>query len=114
MQNKFLAVIHNKKRRDIPFENLLFARVIDKQCHIYLVGGEKLSVFMSMEELEIMLNSPCFVRCHRSNIVNLQHVVEVERDFIMSNGEKVYIRRGDSVKMKKLWENSEFVWKGHI
>jgi DNA-binding LytR/AlgR family response regulator len=60
---------------------------------------------MSLDELEKKLSSPPFLRCHRSYIVNLDHVTGIDRDFTVSNGDTVYIRRPDQWKMKKAYQD---------
>ena len=43
-------------------------------------------------ELEEEIDSPSFLRCHRSFLVNLAHVATIHKnDFVMENGQRVPI-----------------------
>jgi len=45
-----------------------------------------------MAELEEEIDSPSFLRCHRGFLVNLAHVVSIQKnDFLMDNGQRVPI-----------------------
>ncbi|MCL2030050.1 MAG: LytTR family DNA-binding domain-containing protein [Oscillospiraceae bacterium] len=94
-------VVSGGRRRDIPLGDILFAEVYDKQCHIHVLGEagrETVVALMRLDELAALLPPPRFLRCHRSNIVNLEHVVRIRDDFILSTGDLVYVRRGDRTK----------------
>jgi DNA-binding LytR/AlgR family response regulator len=58
---------------------------------------------MTMDNFAKLLPPPRFIRCHRSYIVNLSYVEKLDEDFIMKNGDTVYIRRGDFSKIKKAY-----------
>lgn len=107
------SIIVDGQRRDVPLRDILYADVLDKRCHLHIrgeAGTETLITVMTIDELAAMLPPPRFLRCHRSNIVNLEHVVKIERDFIMRNGDTVYIRRGDLAKCRQ-YEKALDEWR---
>ena len=83
----------NRLPRDILFGDIMYAEVQGKRCAIHTTT-ETITIFGSIDDLAAMLVSDRFLRCHRSYIVNFEYVKEIKRDFIMKNGERVYIRKG--------------------
>ena len=98
------TVIVKKKKKDIPFKKIYYIEVIDHTCMIHTVDGI-LETNTSMEDFVLLLPSESFLKCHRSFMVNLEHVKEIDRDFIMKNGDTVYVRGKDHKRMKKEYEN---------
>jgi len=87
---------------DIVFDSILYVESFNMNCIVHTKDGViETGASMTMNVFEQLLQPPRFMRCHKSYIVNLQHVEKVERDFIMKNGDIVHIRRGDLPKCKK-------------
>ena len=87
------------KRIDIPLDHIYYVEVIDHNCNIHTANGViETGSTMKLEDFVQQLPSPRFVRCHKSYLVNMSYVEKVDRDFIMKNGNRVYIRRGDVAK----------------
>lgn len=62
-----------------------------------------------LEDVEKMVPKGQFLRCHRGYIVNLRWVRGMDgADFVMENGEKVYVRVRDRRKVKEAYENYMF------
>ena len=84
---------------DIPLDNIYYVEVIGHNCHVHTANGVvETGSTMKLEDFARQLPSPRFQRCHKSYIVNMSYVEKVDRDFIMKNGNRVYIRRGDVAK----------------
>jgi two-component system LytT family response regulator len=66
-------------------------------ARIYLNDGSKMLTSMTLKEIETLLNSDQFFRCHKSFIVNLKQVDEIqtgeEPTIILKNKTKVQIAR---------------------
>lgn len=61
-----------------------------------------------LDDIEKMLPKEQFVRCHRGFIVNMRRVTRFDGpDFIMENGEKVFVRLKDQKKVRRIYE--EFI-----
>lgn len=59
----------------IPFEKILYLEVIDRKIYLHTLE-ETISFYGKMEALEL---PKVFFRCHRSYIVNLQHVKQYDK-----------------------------------
>lgn len=84
----------------LALDSILFFETRDHAVHVHTTSGIlRASQSIRIEDVEGMLPpTGQFLRCHRSFIVNLRHVVRIDRDFIMKNGERAYIRGGDEKK----------------
>lgn len=68
---------------------------IESQNHKVIVHGKEkeTSYSISMNEIERLMPNQ-FYRCHKSFLVNMEHVVEISRtELLMSGGEKIPIGR---------------------
>jgi two-component system LytT family response regulator len=62
--------------------------------YIHLKNGTKKLVTKTLSDLEELLDSKGFYRCHRSHILNREHIIEVKGVFvILSNDLKISISR---------------------
>ncbi|MEA5016716.1 MAG: LytTR family DNA-binding domain-containing protein [Candidatus Limiplasma sp.] len=83
---------------ELFLEDIYYIEVLGHSCILHL-EKEKVQTPLGIESLAALLPSPNFLRCHRSFIVNLAHVQGMDRDFLMTNGDRVYIRGKDEKKM---------------
>jgi DNA-binding LytR/AlgR family response regulator len=96
---------------DIPYSDIMYVEVKNHNCIVHTVDGEiSTGSTMTIEGFMKILPDSRFMRCHKSYIVNLSFVKSVDRDFLMKNGDTVYIRRSDLVKCKK-WESELDRWR---
>lgn len=78
---------------------------IEIQGHTAFVhtGGQVISTRRGIDSLEEELTLDSFFRCHRSYLVNLDHVTGLEkRDFLMDDGTKVPISSQNLPKARQL------------
>lgn len=94
----------NQSRVDVPLDGIYYIEVIDHACHIHTESGV-LQTDMRIEDFTPLLQQPRFLRSHRAYIVNLARVKGIDRDFIMENGEKAYIRGKDLKQIKEDYAN---------
>lgn len=108
-----LALKKGGKEISIPFERILYVEQKDRALYLNLTGGEVLQVNGKLDEIQpqfVMqpnLHLQPFFRCHKSYLVNLTHVAELDKwlmQFIMKEGGAVYIRRENMGKAKKAFE----------
>lgn len=64
----------------IPFNDILAIEADGNYSWIYKVNGEKLQVNKILGAIEENLPVHCFFRCHRSAIVNMNFVTEINRE----------------------------------
>jgi DNA-binding LytR/AlgR family response regulator len=99
-----LTVVIDRQKHTVQTRDILYIEVFDIRCIIHTTS-EDIACYTSIDELEKQLSSPPFLRCHRSYIVNMDHVRAIDRDFTVSNGDTVFIRRPDKWKMKKAYRD---------
>lgn len=75
----------------VSFSEIIRIEAVHNNCNIFLLENEKaLKVLCNMIHIESFLLTPYFFRCHRSHIVNMNHVlrfIEKDRKLITINGE---------------------------
>lgn len=89
----------NRQQVKIKLSDILYAETQGKLCNIYEKHkAEPLKTYMKLDELESLLGSSRFLRCHQSYIVNLDEVASPTEDdcFLMTNGRKAPIRKRSS------------------
>lgn len=84
----FLFVKADYKIHKVLFEELLFAENQKDYIKLHRVGKKPLMVLMPLRELEGLLPD-FFMKVHRSYLVNLRKVTEVERGQILMEGHRV-------------------------
>lgn len=92
------------KTRNLKLDqaDILYIESRGKKVEIHTAGEkESIEIYAAMEELEEQLGER-FYRCHRSYIVNMEHIAEYGNDSIsLTNGDKVYLAKkkyGEFVK----------------
>lgn len=99
---KICPVNAKGQRVDIPLDHIYYVEVQDHNCLVHTSSGViETGSTMTIEDFAPLLPPPRFMRCHQSYIVNLSYVQSIGRDFVMKNGSKVYIRRGDLAKCRQ-------------
>ena len=88
----------------IPLNDILYIESRNRQSLINTTD-ETYATNMTLDVLMKLLPSPRFLPSHRSFIVNLDHVDELQEDFIMDNGEIAYITVKNYRKVKKAYES---------
>ncbi len=79
-----------------------------KRTLIYHINNDTYTVYDKLDCVENHL-APCFIRCHKSYIVNLGSIVKMDTDFLLiCNGTKIPI----SKKYKEITREHYFKYKG--
>ena len=115
-----LSITENRRRRDLPLRSIVYAAAEGQVCTIR-TKHERVRTYMPIDELSAQLPPPRFLRCHRGYVVNLDQVRRLEGgDFVMSNGDRVYISVRNFRKVKAAYEERLFararreeVWPHH-
>lgn len=77
----------------VPLPRIRYVEVLDKFAHFHLDSGV-VAGRIALDEVEERLGGPPFLRCHRSYIVNMNYVEELEeQQFRMKSGAAVPIRK---------------------
>ncbi len=105
---RFVEIIVDRAPRRLLLSQLRYAEARGNTCVLYL-AGEEVTTWLSLEELERMLDDPRFLRCQRSFLVNLDCCKEVRgADFVLTDGALVPIRREGRVEMKARFQRYLF------
>jgi DNA-binding LytR/AlgR family response regulator len=98
----FITLMVDRKPKHIPLADVLYVEADNKLCHVH-TPSEVLSTRISINQMELMLHDSRFCRCHRGYVVNFDHVESVGDDFIMKNGNIVYIRQTELAGIRSLY-----------
>jgi hypothetical protein len=91
----------------IPFGDVVYLEAKDKKTHVFTEGYKGTHKY-SLQEFEYLLPKDYFIRCHRSFIVNVNHIKEIFPDthstflLAMDNGERVPVSQSYSSYFRKL------------
>jgi len=96
VKDRFMFVKSDYKLIHISFDEILYIEGLKDYVRIYLTTGEKIMSLMNMKKLEDFLPKPEFLRTHRSYIVHMTMVEQVDRFRIVFGQE--YIPISDSYK----------------
>jgi len=96
-ENEYLFVKSGSKNTRISLNEISYIEGMREYVRIHLVSGKSLMPLLSLRSLEEELPHDCFMRVHRSYIVNLNQIVTVEHNRIVFDG-KIYIPVSDQYK----------------
>lgn len=77
----------------IAYRDILYIESSNSKCLIHTVSGSVHTSYKTLNTIEKELNAPCFLRCHQSFLVNMDHVRQIDKEFLLSNGETIPIRQ---------------------
>lgn len=77
----------------ISFEDIIFCEIIDRKVYLYLTSGEVVDYYERIENLERKLDGR-FFRCHRSYLINLNHLKSYRNNIAyMADGKEIPVSR---------------------
>lgn len=84
----------------ILIHDIIYVEEMAEYLRIHLAGQDKpIVVLLSMKKMEERLPSPDFMRIHKSYIINLHHIAEINKSRVVLDNEKD-IPIGDSYREK--------------
>ena len=95
----FLFIKSEYKLLRINFDDIKYIEGMSEYIRIHLTNSKPVMTLLSMKAIEDKLPSDRFMRVHRSFIVSLSKISEIERSRIIFDG-KVYIPVSDQKKNK--------------
>lgn len=76
-------------RRKVVENEILYIEVYGRETLIY-TKREKMRVLLPLKEVEALLSEGPFLRCFRSYIVNMEHIIRTEENaFLLDSGDRV-------------------------
>jgi DNA-binding LytR/AlgR family response regulator len=119
--NPFLRITFERKPLDVPFSGILYleikgrAVIVHTENANYTVWNTRLADLMA--QLQAKNQPSAFLHCHKSYVVNLNFVDKLDGDFILKNGERVYITRTRVAELRREWQRfilrkteAKFTW----
>ena len=86
----------------ISFQDIVCCEIIDRKVYLYLVSGEVTSYYERIENLEKKLDER-FFRCHRSYLINLNHLKSYRNNTAyMADGKEIPVSRLRSKEFSKV------------
>ena len=77
----------------ISFQDIIYCEIIDRKVYLYLVSGEVIDYYERIENLEKKLDGR-FFRCHRSYLINLNHLKSYRNNTAyMADGKEIPVSR---------------------
>lgn len=101
---KVLSIRSGSKQKVIPIKNIAMIERVKRYSYIH-TETEVIRVTESLEELFSSL-SASFHQCHRSYLINFEHVKEMQRtDFLTDTGLLVPISRAYSKEIQQAFQS---------
>lgn len=98
-----VTLMIDRKPKDVCVSDILYIAADNKRCLIYTTHGV-LGTRVPIDQLEYMLSRACFCRCHRSYVVNFERVAQIHEDFVMENGDTVYVRKSELIRIRERYQ----------
>lgn len=86
-------ICHRSSVTNLAYHEILYIESQNTKCVIHTVSGENYSVYKTLNTIENELNDQRFFRCHQSFLVNMVHIRQIDKDFLLKNGERIPIRQ---------------------
>lgn len=98
-----LTVSSNWETVEVPHPSIRYIEVLGHQSHIHTLTST-IVTRRGLDDLESAIASPDFLRCHRSYLVNMNHISSVENsDFRMDDGTLVPIRLAELPRIRSFF-----------
>lgn len=89
-----IVVTSNRRTVALRLRDILYIESQQRDCVFFTQAGEEIRAGMTMEAVLEKLGGAPFLRCHRSFIVGLSHVTDMQgQDFVVTGGARVPISR---------------------
>ncbi len=104
IEHKHLVVKCNYNDHVIDYDDIVHIESDDKVLLIHTKSGEIFRTYGKLNDLETQLDSPDFLRCHQSYIINMAYIKSVsDNDFITVDGTLVPMRKREIRRLKSVY-----------
>ena len=88
--------------RVIMAKNVAFINAADIYSRIHIINGEEITIRKALSHMEYELRNYKFYRIHRSYLVNMNYVREIDRDsIVLKDNKRIPISRRKYMNVKK-------------
>jgi DNA-binding LytR/AlgR family response regulator len=102
--NPFLRVTFERKSLDIPVSSIMYLEIKGRAVIVHTENADYTVWNTKLADLMAQLKAQTFIHCHKSYVVNLNFVDKLEDDFILKNGERVYVTRTRLAELRREWQ----------
>ncbi|MGE5473291.1 MAG: LytR/AlgR family response regulator transcription factor [Ignavibacteriales bacterium] len=110
---KAMRTIDKEKQKSLPvkvgsniqtvyYKDILFIESAAKILNIHMVKNKKLTFCSKLDDIEAQINDKRFIRCHKSFLVNMDHILSIENySFKLIDGIEIPIVQRNFASIKK-------------
>ena len=84
---------HRTTVTKLAYHEILYIESNKSKCILHTESGESYTVYKTLNTIEKELGDRRFLRCHQSFLVNMDHIKQIGKQFLLSNGDYVPIRQ---------------------
>lgn len=77
----------------VVYHEILYVESCNSKCILHTSSGEAYTVYKTLNTIEKELGDRRFLRCHQSFLVNMDHIRQIGKQFLLSSGDLVPIRQ---------------------
>lgn len=77
----------------VVYHEILYIESSNSKCILHTTSGGAYTVYKTLNTIEKELSDRRFLRCHQSFLVNMDHIRQVGKQLLLSNGIYVPIRQ---------------------
>lgn len=105
--NNIQANTYHIRRRNsfiiVPYDEILYVESNNSKCILHRFGGTNYVIYKKLGQIEDELNDERFLRSHQSYLVNMDYIVQVNRQFELVTGESVLIRQRNLKEIRSIY-----------
>ena len=87
--------------RRIAFSDICWLESQNRNVEIHLIDETVVTAHESFTEMEEALEAPCFLRCNRGVIINMEYVIDVQETFLMTDGASISMKVRDRKNIRE-------------
>ncbi len=114
LKKPVLSIINRGRTYDFPVDKIEYIEQVQHNLTVHTKDTDAVTITgkaNDVDEILCSISDSSFLRCHKSYIVNLKYVVNINtemRTFLMEDGSLVHISRSDFLSVKTAFENYLF------
>ncbi len=100
----YFSMYQIKQRKStfrISYDDITFVESNNSKCTLHTSSGSEYIIYKHLSEIEAELSDMRFLRCHRSYLVNMNYISQVDKQFLLRGGEVVLIRQKSLKEMRE-------------
>ena len=109
-QNNFITLTTYYGKEQIPFNKILRIEAISNYSKLYFTDGKTLVVSKVLQWFEDQLVNDCFIRVHRSHLINTVYISEYNKKgkqtIILNDNSFFQVARRKQTLVRRLLENA--------